>query len=382
MLTLIENGEIYVPEPRGRQPVLLIGDRIAKMGDIDAVRAGALGLPLEVIDASGCIVTPGLIDPHEHLTGGSGEEGFASRTPALQLSEIASWGITTVVGCLGVDATTRTLTALLARVKGLSEEGLTAFLYTGHYGMPPVTFTGSVREDLIVVAEVIGVGEIAVSDHRAPQATARELERIVVESHVGGMLAGKAGVTHFHVGEGKRRMKVLFELLDDYEVEPALLYPTHVHRTPELLPEAAELSRRGVTVDMDAAQPDLGRSIRDFLDLGGEAERLTLSSDADSSAPRQLFEAFREAVQKFGLPLARVLPMVTANTARVLKLAGKGKIEPGADADVLVLRRDSLEIVEVIARGRRLVSGGRPGAREKSMETSDRELHLVGQQGG
>src|SRR3982751_4350406 len=172
MLILIENGEVYAPEPRGRQPVLLIGDKVARVGETDPkVAAPLLGLDLEVIDAAGCVVTPGVIDPHSHLIGGGGGGGGGSpsRTPEIQLSEIVTWGITTVVGVLGVDATTRPPISLLAKVKGLREEGMTAYLYTGHYGIPPATFSGSVRNDLMIVDEVIGVGEIAISDHRSPQ---------------------------------------------------------------------------------------------------------------------------------------------------------------------------------------------------------------------
>src|SRR5436305_6663725 len=161
MLTLIENGEVYAPEPRGKKPVLLAGDKIARVGETDPkVAAPLLGLELDVIDAAGCVVTPGVIDPHSHLIGGSGEECFASRTPEIQLSEIVTWGITTVVGVLGVDATTRPTIRLLAKVKGLREEGMTAYLHAGHYGIPPATLSGSVRNDLMLVDEVIGVGEI------------------------------------------------------------------------------------------------------------------------------------------------------------------------------------------------------------------------------
>lgn len=103
MLILIENGEVYAPEPRGRCSVLLDGGVIGKVGEVDGRAAASLGLELEVIDATGCVVTPGFIDPHEHLTGGSGEKGFASRTPEIYAREIAGAGITTVVGCLGVD---------------------------------------------------------------------------------------------------------------------------------------------------------------------------------------------------------------------------------------------------------------------------------------
>jgi beta-aspartyl-dipeptidase (metallo-type) len=381
MLTLIENGDVFAPESRGRQSVLLIGDKIARIGEVDArLAASVLGLDLEVIDAKGCVIAPGFIDPHSHLIGGSGEEGFASRSPALQLSEIVSWGITTVVGCLGVDATTRAPISLLAQVKGLREDGITAFLYTGHYGIPPATITGSIRNDLLIVEEVIGVGEIAISDHRAPQPTMHELAQVVVDSHVGGMLARKAGVTHFHVGESPRRLKPLFDLLEEYpEIQPGCLYPSHLNRSPELQDEAIELARRGSFVDMDSVTENMGCWVRRYFDEGGDPARLTLSSDADSSAPRQLYQVVQEAILKYGLTLEQVLPLVTANTATVLKLKDKGRLEPGLDADLLVLRRDSLEIVEVIARGQRMVKKGDLAVKEKSTETSSRELHLIGQ---
>lgn len=381
-LILIENGELYAPEPQGRRPVLLINDKIAHIGEADArLAASILELDLEVIDASGCVVTPGFIDPHSHLIGGSGEEGFASRTPEIQLQEIVRWGITTVVGCLGVDATTRPPLSLLAKVKGLEEEGMTAFLYTGHYGIPPATITGSVRNDLMAIKEVIGVGEIAISDHRAPQPSTEELARVVVDAHVGGILSRKAGVTHFHVGESPRRLKPLFDLLEAYpeEIQPGCLYPSHLNRSPEQQDEGIELARRGAYVDMDAAEEDMGRWVKRYLDQGGDPGRLTLSSDSDSSAPRQLFQVVQQCVREYRLPLEQVLSFVTANTATVLKLADKGRLEPGKDADVLVLRKGSLDLVEVIARGRRMVEKGEMEAKEKVAETSSRELHLVGE---
>lgn len=359
-------------------PVLLVGDKIAKIGDIDRRRAESLGLPVEVIDAEGCAVIPGLIDPHSHLTGGSGEEGFASRSPELQLSEIVPWGITTVVGCLGVDATTRVSAALLAKVKGFSDQGLTAFLYTGHYDIPTSTLTGSVRNDLMFIREVIGVGEIAVSDHRAVRQDVRELARVVVDAHVGGMLSGKAGVTHFHMGELPERMAPLRALLDDFHIAPELIYPSHVHRTEELLDEAVDLSKRGCFVDMDTAEQDLGKWIRRYLDRGGRPDRVTASSDADSNSPKNLFLRWRDCVLKHGFSLAAALPFVTSNTARVLKLAGKGRLEEGCDADVVVLERRGLEIREVIARGRRMVRQSEPAVKEKFLEGSDREIELVG----
>jgi beta-aspartyl-dipeptidase (metallo-type) len=378
MLTLIENGEVYLPEPRGRTSVLLMNSSIARIGDIVRADVERLGVELEVIDAAGCVVTPGLIDPHEHLLGGSGEKGFSSQTPEITLTELVTAGITTVVGCLGVDTTMKTLAGLLAKAKGLREEGLTAYIWTGGYNVPPTTITASVRDDIMFIEEVIGAGEIAIADERSTDPTPHELARLVKDAYVGGMLSRKAGVTHFHTGEKPERLALLRTLLDDYRIAPESLYPTHVERTKELMSEAVKLTRRGVTVDIDTVEQDSAKWVRFFFDNGGDPARLTLSSDASITNPRTLFDQFRSCIHVGGYALERVLPFVTSNTARVLKLNRKGKLEAGADADVLVLERESLEIVEAIARGKRMVRGGQAVVREKFLEGSNRNIALRG----
>jgi beta-aspartyl-dipeptidase (metallo-type) len=205
----------------------------------------SLGLEIETVDARGCLVVPGLIDPHQHLLGGSGEKGFSTQTPEIYASELALAGITTVVGCLGVDTTTKTMAGLLAKAKGLNEEGLTAYLWSGGYSLPPATIMRSVREDILFIAEVLGAGEIAISDARSTNQDPLELARLVKDAYVGGLLSRKCGVTHFHVGDEKAGLKVLRALIDDYEIKPELLYPTHVERNETLMLEAIELDGRG-----------------------------------------------------------------------------------------------------------------------------------------
>src|SRR3954451_17639711 len=177
MLTLIKDGQVYDPNPLGPSSVLLVDGKIGRIGKIDYDDLKKTGLDIEVIDAEGCLVTPGLIDPHEHLLGGSGESGFSTQSPEISLSEIVSCGITTVVGCLGVDTTMKTLPGLLAKAKGLKEEGINAFIYSGGYNVPPTTITSSIRDDLLFIDEVIGAGEIAIADHRSTQPKIDELAR-------------------------------------------------------------------------------------------------------------------------------------------------------------------------------------------------------------
>jgi beta-aspartyl-dipeptidase (metallo-type) len=378
VITLIEGGELFTPEARGRSDVVVIGEQVAKVGSLDAELVRRGGLEVELLDARDRLVIPGLIDPHEHLLGGSGERGFASQTPELGLREILEGGITTVVGCLGVDATTKTMTGLLAKVRAFEEEGLTARLYTGGYPVPPTTLTGSVRSDMLLVPEVIGAGEVAIADSRSSQPSVQELARIASDAHVGGILTNKAGVVHFHVGDGKLGLQPLRQLLDDYEIAPTTLYPTHVERNERLMREAIALTLRGVTVDVDTVEEDLLHWFRFFVAEGGALAHLTVSSDASIPSPRTLFTQLQQLVLEGKVPLERALPCFTRNTARVLKLTDKGRIEAAASADLVVLERGTLEIVHVMSRGRVLVRDGKLTFLERFLEKSNRRLQLNG----
>jgi beta-aspartyl-dipeptidase (metallo-type) len=381
MLTLIQNGQVYSPDPVGRASVLLVDGKIGRIGNIDHSAVEASGLEVEVIDAEGCLVVPGLIDPHEHLLGGSGENGFSTQSPEITLSEIVSAGITTVVGCLGVDTTMKTLPGLLAKVKGLCEQGITARMWTGGYNVPPTTLTGTVRNDILFIAEVIGCGEVAIADERSTEPEPRELARVVNDAHVGGMLSGKAGITHFHVGDSERRLQCLREITDRrrFQICPEWLYATHVERNEDLMREGIDLARRGVTLDIDVAEHDLAKWLRFYFENGGPPERLTISSDASETSPRTLFDQWRGAVVEHGFDLAQVLPLVTSNTARVLQLRSKGALEPGKDGDLLVLDPENLEIVEVISGGKRMVSNGELRVSEAFLQESERRIELYGQ---
>ena len=382
MLLLIENGELYDPEPRGKQTVLIANDRIEKIGSVDRRALDALGVEHEVIDASGCYVTPGFIDPHQHLLGGSGEGGHELQTPMLFLREIVRAGITTVVGTLGVDTTMKTLPGLLARVKGLSHEGIAASMWTGGYNVPPTTVMSSIREDMLFIDEVVGAGEVAISDERGLNQSAQELAKLVRDTHVGGLLSKKAGVTHFHVGREPTCLDPLREIIEDFQVKPEWLYPTHITHSEDLMKQAIDLANSGAFVDIDVVEQDLAQWVTFYIDNGGPLDKLTVSSDSDSSTPDIYYQQICGLVVKHRYTLDLVLPLVTTNTASVLKLEKKGKVEPGKDADLVILDRGTLEIRDVIARGKPMVRDGEPVVREKFLEKSYRNIDLVGDKYG
>ncbi len=376
--TLIQGGDVCCPDFRGQQDVLLIHGKIARMGAVNRRAIEAAGFAVEVVDAGGCWVTPGLIDPHEHLLGGSGEEGFQTQTPEIFLSELVESGITTVVGCLGVDTTTKTLQGLLAKVKAFNAEGITSFLYSGGYNVPPVTLTGTVRKDMMFVQEVIGAGEIAIADARSTEPSVTELARLVRDTYAGGILSGKAGVTHFHIGSGKARLSQLRTLLEEYEIAPNLLYPTHVERDEPLMLEAVELSKRGVTVDVDTVEQDLPKWAKFFFEQGGDPAHLSVSSDAAINSPATLLAQLRACVLEGGMTFEQVLPLATSNTARVLGLHQKGRLEEGADADILLLSKESLELRATIAKGRRFFEDGEIRFVPQFLHSSNRKVNLHG----
>jgi beta-aspartyl-dipeptidase (metallo-type) len=272
----------------------------------------------------------------------------------------------------------KTMAGLLAKAKGLKEEGLSAFLWTGGYDVPPTNIIGTPRNDIMFIEEIIGSGEIAIADERSTDHVTHELARLVIDTHNGGMLSGKAGVTHFHVGESEERLKSIRNILDEFPIEPKWIYATHIQRSEELVKEAIELAGKGSHVDMDTVNEDLPKWLRFYLDNGGNPEQLTVSTDASITSPRNMYEQIRSCILEHNFPIEQVLALATANTAKVLKLEQKGQLEEGKDADILVLRKDSLEIKDVICNGRHLFRSGKPVFKEKFLEESNRKIHLEG----
>lgn len=391
MLKLLANAHIHAPRDLGIRNIVIGGDRIlAIVNDPDDVTAPGL----EVVDLEGRRVIPGLIDGHAHITGGGGEDGFASRVPPVALSRFTRAGITSVVGVLGTDDTTRDTRSLVAQAYALREEGLSAWCHTGGYHVPPVTLTGSVRDDIVFIAPVIGVGELAISDHRSSQPGLDELLRIASDAHVGGLITRKAGIVHLHLGDGDRGLALVREAIRKTELPSRVFNPTHVNRQPGLFEEALALAAKGCFVDLtafpvtddDPAVPASAAIVR-YLDGGGPPERITVSSDGggclpvfdaegalvemDIGEPAALAATLRDLLAA-GMELTDALPAFTSNVARLLRLRSKGRIAPGMDADLVVLDADGA-IDGVIVRGHWHVRDGElrvPGRFEKQIEAT------------
>ncbi len=368
-MLLLRGVDLFAPEPLGRRDVLLGGGRVLAIEpSIEPPR----GLAVEVVDGSGLTCAPGLVDTHAHLGGGGGEGGAHTRVPAVPLSQLTTAGVTTAIGLLGTDCTTRSIADLLAAARALEALGITTFCYTGGYTVPPTTLTGSVRGDIVHVDRIVAVGELAISDHRSSQPTLDELLRVAADAHVAGMMTGKAGLVHLHLGDGPRGLELLRRALVETELPPRTFHPTHVNRNRALWDEAMAID--GVTVDVSAFPPDddtplAGSCIAAWYHAGRDMSRITMSSDAGGCIPtfdtsgvllrmevggaHTLLPQVKHA-HHLGVPLGSALATCTRAPAELFRLHGKGRVAPGADADLLLLS-PALAVTGVIAGGRWMV---------------------------
>lgn len=373
MFRILKNVEIYSPEYMGFRDILTAYGRIALISEnIEPVRQ----LQPEVIDCSGMIAMPGLIDQHVHITGGGGEQGPGSIIGPISSGDLIRAGITTVVGVLGNDAVGKNLQGLLMKTSSLETEGLTAFMYTGNYGVPPVTITGRVLTDIVIIDKVIGAGEIAISDYRSTYPGRSELAKLAYEAVTGGMLSGKAGIVHLHVGDGKDGLMPLIDLLQSTDFPVSTFVPTHLNRSRTLFDQAVRYHKNGGIIDLTAGEDTkAGISVPQCLAMligsGDNLERVTVSSDGNGSGAGQshtetgrvmaLFEDLRSAVMDYQLPLETVLKTVTENPAKTLKLyPAKGKTTVGSDADILLADKASLTPRMLLAREKILMRDGKP----------------------
>ncbi len=380
MLLLIKNAEVYAPEPSGCCDLLIGGGKILRMeADIRIPRKYC-----DVIEGRNLKAVPGFIDGHVHIMGGGGEGGFATRTPDLPLTDAIQGGVTTVVGCLGTDGHTRNMAGLLAKAKGLEEEGISTFLYSGSYGLPLRTLMPSLEEDLLFIDKVIGAGEVALSDHRSSQPSFEAFAQVVAMARRGGMLSGKAGVVNVHLGDGARGLAFLRRLLAETELPASQMLPTHINRNPGLFEEGIAYALAGGFVDfttstlpsyLEGGEIPCAKALRRMLEAGVNPGHITFTSDGQGSLPdwdgggrlkeisvgrvTSLFPAVRQAVLEEGIALETALRVITANPARILKLKTKGRLAPGLDADIVLLDPQNLEVRTVIAKGRLLMKAGK-----------------------
>jgi len=376
-LILIKSGEIYSPEYNGTKDILILNSRIILVKqNIPGSTIHVLNRNVKIIDASKCIIIPGFIDQHVHINGAGGEGGPQYRTPPIQLSELIKAGITSVIGLLGTDGFARSLNALLMKARGLENEGISTWIYTGAYQYPSPTITGEILSDIILIDKVIGV-KIALSDHRSSHPTIDELTKAAFMARVGGILAGKVGIIHLHMGSEMVGLNPLFEIIKNTEIPIEQFAPTHLNRNEDLFKSAVEFGKKGGYIDLTTVVPvedkssrtiKASKAVKRLSENGVSIERITMSTDGNGSIPKWnekkelsgmavasvscLHKEFIDIIKKEKMSIQDAVRVSSTNIAKHLKLDQKGEIKEGKDADLLVLDKGSLQIKQVIAKGK------------------------------
>jgi beta-aspartyl-dipeptidase (metallo-type) len=250
-------------------------------------------------------------------------------------------------------------------------------MYTGAYQVPTPTITGDVGKDIATIEEIIGVGEIAISDHRTSFPTTEELIRLTEHARVGGMLGGKAGIVNIHMGDAQNPFQPIYDAVAKSELKFTQFIPTHINRNDYIFEDAKVYGKKGY-VDITASsypyfpQYEIkpSKAIVELLKAGVPLENITMTSDACGSLPdfdekgnliklemgypKSILTEMTDAVKNEGLPLEQALKVITSNIADALKLKQKGRVEVGKDADV-VLFDNSFTICHMIAMGNIMV---------------------------
>lgn len=370
-MILLKNADLYAPQHLGINDVLICGDHIEKIGENLQGGSGC-----KVIDAEGRKLVPGLIDRHVHAIGGGGEGSFHTRTPEVELSNILKAGITTIVGLLGTDDITRSVECLIAKVKALKEEGISAYALCGAYGVPSPTITGSIKKDIAFIDEILGL-KLAISDHRAPNVSTDELIRLGSDVRTAGMIGGKPGIVCLHMGNAGSRLTQVFEALEKTTIPVKTYQPTHMGRTPELFEDGIRLAKMGGYVDLTCedffdgiAVGGSGKCLNKLnkaKEAGAPMDHFTFSSDGQGSWSTydefgkltqigvtdvgNVYWQLVSFVRDGGMDLAEALTYFTSNVAKALELyPKKGCIAENADADLLLLD-ENLKIDTVLAKG-------------------------------
>lgn len=372
MMTLIRNVDLYAPASKGIKDILIGGGVVLEIAD-------SIHLALEnlkTIDADGMVAVPGYMDQHVHITGGGGEGGMHTRVPEVMLSDLVENGITTVVGLLGTDSVTRNVESLLAKTKALNKEGVTAYMLTGAYEYPSPTITGTVKRDIALCDEIVGV-KIAISDHRDSRVSVQELSRLAAEARVGGMIGGKVGIVTLHLGNGKDGLESIRRIVAETDIPMKHFVPTHINRNPRLLAEGLDYAKSGGYVDLSASKNPISSPAAIIARLEDDFpfEQITFSSDGNGSTssyddqgrligisamsvdtmPYQV----KTLICEHGFSIEKAIQFITSNVAKVLGVyPKKGALEVGSDADIVLLDKD-YEIDTVIAKGEILMQDHR-----------------------
>lgn len=233
-------------------------------------------------------------------------------------------------------------------------------------------------KDIALFEEIIGVGEVAVSDHRSSVPSTYELARIAAQARVAGMIGGKAGIVNLHLGDARDPFRPVHDVVAISQLGYKQFVPTHCNRNDYIFEDAKEYGKKGYIDITTSSYPYYAdeeikpsKALKQLLESGVPLGHITFTSDACGSLPgfdpvsgelikiemglpSSILREIKEAVLIDEIPLEQALQVATSNPANILKLLGKGYIREGYDADLLLLDQE-FNIVRLMANGKMMM---------------------------
>src|SRR5437660_1150642 len=343
---LIKGGELFDPSQslRAKRDIgMRFGKIEALEADIPATRA------LRVLDASGKVVVPGLVDLHSHVY----PYGSAIGIPADEL--VPFQGTTTAVSA--GDAGANNFAAFRRYIRGQTRTRLYAFVHIANIGLsgfpePELYHLGFAIPEVAgkTVAEnadiALGI-KVRMSENVINQAGIEPLKRAIRACEIAG---GGARVM-CHIG-GVATPQLMAEILNTLRAGDILTHCysgapnnagrfTNIVQDGKLLPEASAAKKRGVIFDIGHGGGSFDFTVCEAAMHQGVMPD-TISSDIhvfSGNSPGMPYLTW--VMSKFlglGFSLEQVVAMATINPAKVINRAPKlGTLQVGAPADVTIM---------------------------------------------
>ena len=373
MPLLLHGGDVHTPHTVVPDGAVLVRDgRIAAVGPLRDVAPPA-SEPVERIDVRRGIIAPGFVDLQ--VNGAAGvlftddptPEALGAMATALPHFGCTSF-LTTLLSCPD-DATHRSLSAAArasagpptgAQVLGVHMEG--PFLAPGRAGAhdrrllrPPSTAhlarwldasDGALRL-LTLAPELPGASDVIREAVRRGVTVAVGHTAATYEETAKAADLGASMVTHLFNATGgltAREPGAVGAALD-LDALSAGIIADGIHLHPATVRVVVKAKGPERTVLVTDAMPPVGAASHEFSLLGRPVTvrdgACRLDDGTLAGSMLTMDRALRNVVEWTGLPLHDALGMATLLPARLIGAdASKGSLEPGKDADVVVLDRD------------------------------------------
>ncbi len=330
---------------------------------------------VKIIDVNGAYVMPGMIDTHIHGIGGKGADD-ADYKSILHMSDVLpQYGVTSFIPTCCTAKEDKLIDKIKAIVKSMGKEkgaNILGMHLEGPFLSPEKigaqSSDGIYPVDINLMKRLFKAGKNKIINMTvAPELkNMRELALFCNEKGI-ILQAGHTNATYEQMLEGMQanimHVTHLFNAMRPmHHREPGvvgavLIHPEisceiigdGVHVNPNLihlLMKSKPLSQIVLITDaLYPAKTDLSQSPELYLDkCFYRKEDNVINGSAIS-----MLDGFRNLVN-WGVPIEKVVRMVSTNPAQILRQKNKGLLLPGYDADVIVLDKD-LNLIHTIING-------------------------------